>query len=578
MTNRLYFGDNLEVMREYLRDNPESVDLIYLDPPFNSKAEYNVVFESAGDEGGTAQAGAFLDSWSWNAESETCYEEVMRHGGAIANMLQSLRTALGPSQLMAYLTMMTPRLIELKRLLKPTGSIWLHCDPTASHYLKILLDQIFGAENFRNEVIWQRSTGKSLTSRRLPTNHDVILCYGGGGDTIWNGDAAFIPYDENNLPQKTAEKYCHVDERGRRYTLGDLTNPNKNRPNLTYEFLGVKKVWRWTRDRMERAYEDGLVHQSAPGRVPRLKKYLDELRGLPLGDVWTDIAPLNSQSRERMGYPTQKPRELLDRIISLASNEGDVVLDPFCGCGTTIEAAQEMKRGWIGIDVAVHAVKVIESRLDERIDETVDYSLEGIPRDFASAERLAARDKYQFEWWANYLFNPFSVREKKKGGDRGIDGEIFFPNGPGRPYGKILTSVKGGDKLNPGMIRDFKGVLDREKAEMGLFICLRQPTAGMKSEAAQAGFADIVHGRMPRLQIVSIEDYFEGRMPQLPPLPLPSTSSSPARRRQAAAKVSKPSSQGELLFTFTDEQLDPAYIPKPAKGEERHVNPVFKAG
>lgn len=576
MTNKLYFGDNLEVMREYIPAG--SVDLVYLDPPFNSQAQYNVVFDSAGEEGGTAQAGAFLDAWTWNHESEYCLAEVMRYGGPVANMLHALKSAMGTTPLTAYLTMMTPRLLELKRILRPTGSLYLHCDPTASHYLKIMLDQIFGGQNFRNEIIWQRSTGKGLTSRRLPTNHDVILCYGAGGETYWDNEKAFVPYDEGDLPPKIAEKYSHTDPDGRRFQLDNLLNPNKNRPNLTYEFLGVTRVWRWTRERMQQAYDDGLIHQTAPGRVPRLKRYLDEQKGRSLGDVWIDIAPLNSQSNERLGYPTQKPRALLDRILETATAQGMTVLDPFCGCGTTIESAAELGRNWIGIDVAIHAVKVIEKRLESRLGSELSFEIEGIPRDFASAARLAERDKYQFEWWANYLFNPFSVRERKKGGDRGIDGEIFFANGPGRPYGKILTSVKGGSSLNPAMIRDFRGVLERERAEMGLFICLHKPTAGMLREAAEAGIADVVHGAIPKLQIVAIEEYFQGKVPQLPPLPLPNTAASPARRREAIRKIQNTSKQGQLLFTFTDELLDVSQIPSAGEDVERHINPLFKTG
>ena len=375
-------------------------------------------------------------------------------------------------------------------------------------------------------------------TKRLPTNHDVLLVYG-GDKRVWNNDEAFLPYDANNLPEKTAEKSCHVDADGRRYQLDNLINPNQDRPNLTYEFLGVTRVWRWTKDRMQRAYNEGLVVQSAQGRVPRLKRYLDQQRGLPLSDLWSDIPPLNSQARERLGYPTQKPLALLDRIIRLASLPGHTVLDPFCGCGTTVEAAQRAGRKWIGIDVAVHAIKVIEARLDEQFDGKAKYKMEGMPRDFESAVKLAERDKYQFQWWANYLFNPHALREQKKGADRGVDGELFFPNGPGRPWGRMLTSVKGGDAVGPGMVRDFRGVLDREKAEVGLFICLRKPTREMTREASSSGFADTVHGDIPRLQIVSIEEWFAGKRPALPPLEhLPSAAiAQTVPRRAGSPKV-----------------------------------------
>lgn len=547
MENRLYFGDNLTILREYIAD--ESVDLVYLDPPFNSHAHYNVLFKSPLSDAASAQVEAFRDTWSWGLEAAYAYDEVMQGGGGVARFVQALRSALGDSDMMAYLVMMAVRLQALRHKLKPSGSLFLHCDPTASHYLKILLDGIMGPDGFRNEIIWQRSTTKGHATTRLPTNHDVILFYAGKEPT-WNKDAVCIPYDPENLPEKTARKYCHTDADGRVFRLDNLINPNPNRPNLTYEFMGVTKVWRWTEDRMHKALEAGLVVQSAPGKVPQLKRYLDEQRGLPLSDVWTDINPLNSQARERLGYPTQKPVSLLRRIILAASNEGDVVLDPFCGCGTTIEAAASANRHWLGIDVAIHAIKVIEARMAERL-AIENIQIEGIPRDFESAARLAERDKYQFQWWANYLFNPHALREQKKGPDQGIDGEMFFPNGPGRPWGRMLTSVKGGANIGPSMVRDFRGVLERESAEMGLFICLGQPTPAMLREAIAAGFAKTVHGQIPRLQIVSIQDYFDGKRPVTPPTAhLSTTSFQRALKRPATSSPPDPT-QPEFSFSFS---------------------------
>lgn len=533
----LYFGDNLDILRTYVRD--ESADLIYLDPPFNSQAQYNVLFRTPQDRLDSAQAGAFRDMWAWGDEAEAALAEVMKIGGNTARLIDALRTALGTSDIMAYLVMMAVRLHELSRKLKPTGSLFLHCDPTASHYLKLLLDGILGPQLFKNEIIWQRSTGKSLMTRRLPTNHDVILFYG-GPDSVWNSDTMVTKYDPENLPAKTAAKYSHTAPDGRLYQLDNLINPNQNRPNLTYEFMGVTRVWRWTRERMEKAAKDGLIVQTGPGRVPRLIRYLDEQKGIPLSDVWTDIPPLNSQAKERQGYPTQKPLALLDRIIRAASNEGGLVLDPFCGCGTTIEAAERAGRQWIGIDIAVHAIKVIESRMLARLSMR-DIPVEGIPKDFDSAVRLAERDKYQFQWWANYLFNPHALREYeikgvKKGADRGVDGELFFPNGPGRPWGRMLTSVKGGNSVTLSMVRDFRGVLEREGAEMGLFICLYPPTRAMRAEAASAGIARTVHGKIPRLQIVALQEWFAGAKPKQPPVEhLPSAAIAPSQKARAAA-------------------------------------------
>ena len=544
--NKLFFGDNLEILREYVDDR--SVDLIYLDPPFNSKLQYNVLFQTPRSNEASAQAGAFRDTWMWGEDAEWSYREVMKIGGGTARFIEALRSALGESDMMAYLVMMAVRLDALHKKLKPTGSLYLHCDPTAAHYLKILLDGIFGADGFANEVIWQRSMGKALMTKRLPTNHDVLLLYGGNGRT-WNADAMFSAYDETDLSAKTLEKYGQIDANGRRYQLTSLINPSQNRPNLTYEFLGVTKVWRWTKARMQKAYDQGLIVQTAPGRVPRFKRFLDTQRGQPLSDVWTDIPPLNSQARERLGYPTQKPLALLDRLIRLSSKEGQTVLDPFCGCGTTIEAAQRAGRNWIGIDVAVHAIKVIEARLADRLGN-LQFETEGLPRDFESAARLAEKDKYQFQWWANYLFNPHALREQKRGANRGIDGELFFPNGPGRPWGRMLTSVKGGVSVGPAPVREFRGVLEREKAEMGLFICLNKPTREMEREAARAMIADTVHGDIPRLQIVSIEEWFKGRLPKLPPLQhLPSAAFSSSRRRIAIA-ATPDSEQIELPLSF----------------------------
>ncbi len=283
MTNSLYYGDNLDILRRYIKD--ETVDLVYLDPPFNSSRDYNVLFAEKDGSRSAAQIKAFEDTWEWGLETERTFVEVVKRGGQVALAMQAFRQLLGPSDMFAYLVMLAPRLIELRRVLKPTGSIYLHCDPTASHYLKVLMDAIFEAENFRNEIVWQRTTSKGLQSQRLPRNHDVILSYQMSARATWNLDAAFIPYKLDELDEKTAHKYTHRDPDGRLYQLDNLINPNPDRPNLTYEFLGVTRVWRWTKDRMQAAYEAGLVVQPSPGAVPRYKRYLDEQRGKPIGDV-----------------------------------------------------------------------------------------------------------------------------------------------------------------------------------------------------------------------------------------------------------------------------------------------------
>lgn len=315
---------------------------------------------------------------------------------------------------------------------------------------------------------------------------------------------------------------------------------------------------------MQNLHDQGRLYYSRTGYAGQ-KLYLDEFRGTPVQSVWTDIKSLSGSYAERLGYPTQKPLALLERIICASSNENDIVLDPFCGCGTTIEAAARLGRRWTGIDIAIHAVKVIEARLAENKIGTNSYQIEGLPRDFESAVRLAARDKYQFQWWANYLFNPHALREQKKGADRGIDGELFFPNGPGRPWGRMLTSVKGGEQVGPSMVRDFARVLEREKAELGLFICLYPPTKEMAREAMSVGFAGGVHGDIPALQIVSIEEWFKGKTPALPPLEhLPSAAFSAARRRHVTAPKPDPQ-QPEFTFSFAGGKGDKSVV--------RHFNP-----
>ena len=283
----LYYGDNLEILRRYLKD--ETIDLVYLDPPFNSAQNYNAFFHEKDGTDAASQIRAFEDTWTWNQESQRVYEDLILQPGKVSEVMQAFRTFLGTNDMMAYLAMMAPRLVELRRVLKSTGSLYLHCDPTASHYLKLLCDAILGKENFRNEIIWKRTTAKSLAFRNLPNNHDVLLLYSKGEEFVWN--RPFKPYDFNNLDEKTEKKYSYRDSDGRRYTLGDLNNPNPDRPNLTYEFLGHHKVWRWTKDRMEQAYKAGIVVQPSPGAVPRLKRYLDEQEGKPLDDVWSDIPP-----------------------------------------------------------------------------------------------------------------------------------------------------------------------------------------------------------------------------------------------------------------------------------------------
>lgn len=519
--NQLYYGDNLDVLREHVET--DSVDLVYLDPPFNSNRSYNVLFQEKSGEESPAQIEAFGDTWTWNQETEALYQQLVNGGAPLrtADALEAMRKLLGDNDVLAYLVMMAARLIELHRALKPTGSLYLHCDPTASHYLKILLDAIFGADRFRNEVIWQRTTAKGLMTRRFPSNHDVLLAYQKGETATWNSEAIFTPYDENNLPPKTAAKYCHRDASGRRYELKDLTNPNRDRPNLTYEFMGITRVWRWTKDRMERAYRDGLIVQSAPGRIPRLKRYLDEQRGKPLGDVWTDIAPINSQAAERLGYPTQKPLTLLDRLIAASSNEGDTVLDPFAGCGTTIDAAQKLGRRWVGIDVTTIAIDLIDARLRHTYGEQVreTYEVRGIPRDLAGAKALFNRSPFEFERWVVMLLD--GQPNERQVGDKGVDGVIRFPVDR-KTTGRVLVSVKGG-ATGPTDVRDLVGAVDSQRAAMGVLVTLQQQTRGMTDAANHSGIYTHPGNNQsfPKVQSITVDDLLGGKSPTMPPTLLP---------------------------------------------------------
>ena len=511
--NKLYYGDNLIVLKNTIDD--ESVDLIYLDPPFNSQATYNVLFRSKSGEQSRAQIEAFDDTWHWGDEAELAFDGVMTGRNTnTAEMLRSMRAFLKENDMMAYLSMMAVRLLELHRVLKPTGSLYLHCDPTASHYLKILLDATFGPEKFQSEIIWQRTISKGLMTRRLPANHDVILSYRRGDQTTWNPDSIFTPYDLENLDEKTAGKYYHKDPDGRLYRLDNLINPNPNRPNLTYEFLGVAKVWRWTRERMQAAYDAGLVVQTGPGSVPCFKRYLDEQRGKPFGDVWGDIPPINSQAQERLGYPTQKPQALLERIVSISSNKEDVVLDPFCGCGTTVHAAQKLKRKWMGIDITHLAISLIEKRLRDAFPG-IRFEVHGTPKDLDGARALAGQDKYQFQWWAVSLVNAVPFGGKKKGADSGIDGLIYFKP-EGKTTEKAVVSVKGGENVNVAMVRDLAHVVDRENARIGVFVTLAEPTGPMRTEAVKAGFYQTLYGKYPKIQILTIRELFEGKQPNIP--------------------------------------------------------------
>ena len=533
--NKLYFGDNLDILRENVPD--ESVDLIYLDPPFNSNATYNVLFRERTGEDSAAQITAFDDTWNWSVESEIAFQDVVTAGPEkLGDLLQAMLGFLGRNDMMAYLTMMAQRMAELHRVLKPTGSIYLHCDPTASHYLKLMLDAVFGQDRFRGEIIWRRTNAKGLAFTGYPRNNDTLLYYVKESNFTWN--RPFRPHD----PEYVERFYRHVEsETGRRFRLSDLTNPNRDRPNLTYEWNGHLRVWRWTKERMQEAHDNGLIHYSSTGLASQ-KRYLDEMRGNPVDTIWEDIKPIQAQSAERLGYPTQKPEALLERIINASSNEGDVVLDSFCGCGTAIAVAERLNRKWIGIDITHLAISLMKSRLRDTFGPDLsDYDVVGVPQDVESARALAVESehdgRYQFEYWALGLVDARPSNRGRRGADSGIDGYInFFDDNSGRAK-RIIVQVKSGH-VRRDMIATLKGDMARENAEIGLFITLDPPTRPMTQEAAAAGIYTPEHypdHRYPRVQILTIEDLLSGHQADYPRFAPEATLPRAPRRRRAPA-------------------------------------------
>lgn len=515
MKNALYYGDNLSALRESIPS--ESVDLIYLDPPFNSNASYNVLFKAPSGERSKAQIEAFEDTWHWNESAERSFDEVVTGPHSDASiMLRAMRSALGENDMMAYLAMMAVRMIELHRVLKPTGSLYLHCDPTASHYLKILLDSVFGPINFRNEIVWKRRYGSFSTvheSHKFGAVTDSILFY------VKSEDAAFRPQYSFADPEYMAyveRTFKHFDEQGRRYRIADLANPAP-RPNLMYEYMGYKPPvngWAISLEKMKQWDKDGRLHfpKNKTGRIQR-RRFFNELKGKPVQSLWDDINMLSSQDQERLGYPTQKPLSLLERIVAASSDDSDLVLDPFCGCGTTIHAAQKLNRQWIGIDVTHLAIALVERRLKEAFSD-IAFDVHGVPKDHAGARDLAERDKHEFQKWITATIGAQPYKGGKKGMDRGIDGYLHFRDADKQPQFAII-SVKGGG-IKSGDVRDLKGTMEREKAAMGLFLTLNEPTREMEREAASAGIYETGGMKVPMLQILTAAQIIDNRRPQVP--------------------------------------------------------------
>ena len=519
----LYYGDCLEWMDCW---PDECVDLVYLDPPFNSQTNYNVLFSA--ELAGEAQFQAFADTWQWD---EAAGERMAMFEGAIANPLHDavcgLFRLLGPSGMMAYLTYMAERLLPTRRLLKPTGSIYLHCDPTASHYLKALMDAIYGGRNFRNEITWRRINPTGRASRRFANNADTILYYGKSDQQIWNPQ--FLPHD----PEYVKRMYRYKDEAGRLYRLGDLKGAGTRKGSSGKPWRGVdpnETGSHWaipnkalpedatglsSQDKLDLLDDMGRIYWPEKGKVPSYKRYLDEMPGTPVDNIWNDISGLSSKSSERLGYDTQKPLALLERIILASSNEGQIVLDPFCGCGTSVEAAHKLNREWVGIDISPYAIDVIRNRRKGLQD--VPIQTDGIPNSLSAARMLAREKPFAFETWAVCRLPGFAPNDPKfQIGDRGIDGRGKLAEKPENyPSRLALAQVKGG-KFSASQFRDFMHVLERDKAAVGCFLTLDPIPASARADAKQYGSLKVAGQHYDRLHPFSIRDYFDRRPPVLP--------------------------------------------------------------
>lgn len=530
--NKLFFGDNLAVLKGI---DSASVDLVYLDPPFNSKETYNVLYKSP--VGGDAQERAFDDTWSWEDGASKALAALSVEDIDTFNVLESLQRFLGTSDVMAYLAMMAVRLVELKRVLKQDGSMYLHCDPTACHYLKILLDAVFGGSGFVNHITWKRSHAHNdgaQGSKHFGRISDTLLFYARSPKRTWN--VQYTPYSQEYIDRD----YRRLDENGRRYRLSDLRGPGgAAKGNPYYEVMGVSRHWAYSKERMGKMIAEGRVIQTRPGAVPQYKRYLDEMPGVPVQEIWTDIPVINNRSKEMLGYPTQKPLALLERIIRTSSNEGDVILDPFCGCGTAVEAAERLGRQWIGIDIAYPAIQVIEARMARWLPNA-EFELSGIPYDELSARKLAEHDPHTFQQWA---VGQCRGRSGGRGADRGIDGVIIYQTSR-ETYGRAIVSVKAGRNVNPGMIRDLAGVLQRERSDAGIFVCLNPPTKEMRAEAFSAGRVQLPGGDRPKIQIVTVTDLVSGPdlgiTTALDPIAAAEAARDESRRVQRAKKRPKP--------------------------------------
>lgn len=531
--NRLFYGDNLDVLRSKIAD--ESVDLCYIDPPFNSKRNYFQIYNNQGSED-RAQAQAFVDTWEWGDEAADglawITDIAQLQNGKLTEqtveLIKGLEKVLRRGSLFAYLVHMTLRIVEIHRVLKPTGSFYLHCDPTASHYLKMVLDAVFCGQggDYINEITWKRAdtvkgnTGQGM--RCFDKNTDILLFYTKSSNATFH--AQYKEYSDKYL--KDFYKFVEVGT-GRRYRLISMTAPgDAANGNPIYPVMGVERYWRYTKERMQSYIDAGMVIQTKPGNVPQRKLYLDEGKGVPVQSLWDDIPALHSQAAERLGYPTQKPEALLERIIRASSNEGDTVLDAYCGCGTTVAVAQRLGRRWIGIDITYQSISLILKRLQDRYPADwaaieANILLDGVPRDLASAQALANRKddrtRKEFEKWAVLTYSNNQARiNDKKGADGGIDGVAYFLLDKDT-NGKAVFQVKSGG-ANRSTLATLNSDRQREKAEFGFLLTMDTPTKAMRDEIAAAGKYKhpLLNREDDRIQVVTVADILDGARLNLP--------------------------------------------------------------
>jgi len=506
--NTLYYGDNLDILRRYIKD--ETIDLVYLDPPFKSSQNYNILFKEKNGSQAASQIRAFEDTWTWSQDDEAVYADLVTKGGKVADCLQAFRTFLGPCDMLAYLVMMAPRLAELRRVMKPTASIYLHCDPAASHYLKMLMDGIFKPTNFKNEVYWKRSTPHGTAKRKYGVSCDILLFYTKTDTYTWNTPTIGLK------PGYISKYYSCLDQKGHRFQPTSLLGHRGVNPE--YEWHGIVKPWRYPPHRLDELEKNGMIYWPSKGGVPRFRRYLDENAGQPVLSLWDDIPPVNSQAKERLGYPTQKPEALLERIIKASSKEGDLVLDPFCGCGTTIATAQKLKRRWIGIDITHLAITLMKKRLLDAFGTEAKFNVMGEPTSLPDAAALAESDPYQFQWWALGLVGARPV-EQKKGADKGIDGKIVFQGDETGKFEQVILSVKAGH-TGRDHVHSLRGVMDGQKAAIGVLISMQNPTGPMKEEAVTAGFFESKTWgkKYPKIQLLTIAELLAGKKIDMPPI------------------------------------------------------------